>query len=145
MSILISPTSDRRVAFSDHTPGYYLVPDPSYLEADRSAALSRFFRDHSTPWNERVPVAFWRGATTGVGRRHLPIGHYPDPATRWRGAPRIRLCEIARDNPTIIDAGITTIIQIVDPGAPDWLRSHGLLRQHVPAEIISTIPLSNRY
>jgi hypothetical protein len=122
------------LAFSEHTPGYYLIPDPSYLETERYAELSRLFRVNNVPWNDRVPVAFWRGATTGVGRRHVPIGHYPDPATRWRGAPRIRLCEIARDNPDIIDAGITSIIQIVDPGAADWLQSRDLLRQHVPPQ-----------
>jgi len=122
------------LAFSEHTPGYYLIPDPSYLETERYAELSRFFRNNNIPWDDRVPVAFWRGATTGVGRRLVPIGNYPDPATRWRGAPRIRLCEIARDNPDIIDAGITSIIQIPDPGVRDWLQSRDLLRQSVPPQ-----------
>ncbi len=121
------------LAFSEFTPGYYLIPDPGYLESERYADLSHFFRANNIPWDDRKRIAFWRGATTGIGRRHVPIGYFPDPATSWRGAPRIRLCEIARENSDLIDAGITTIIQIVDPTAEDWLRSHDLLRPHVPA------------
>ena len=122
------------LAFSEYRPGYYLIPDASYLAEERYSRWRTHFRENNIPWDDRASVGFWRGATSGIGRRLVAIGQHPDPATRWRGAPRIHLCEIARLNPDIIDAGITAVVQIADPDAQNWLQSHDLLRQFVPSE-----------
>jgi hypothetical protein len=119
------------LAFSDYRAGYYLIPDAIYMASERYISMGIKFRIQNIPWDRRVPVAFWRGASTGTGGRLSPIGHYPDPTERWRGAPRIRVCQIARANGDIIDAGITKIVQISDPAARDWLREQDLLRDHV--------------
>ena len=94
------------------------------MDSNRYSRFRAEFHNNNIPWGGRIPVAIWRGATTGQ-----PM----DPTLGWRSLPRIRLCEIARANPTTIDAGITKVGQINDPSANDWLQSRDLMREFVPA------------
>jgi len=134
------------LTFSDYRPGYYLIPDPDYMSQERYTAYKAYLCANPMPWDDRLPVAFWRGATTGMGKRAFWRGSIPDteprsvagearpdPLSRWRGAPRIRVCQISRANPGIIDAGITDVVEIVDPTFRAGLESLDLLRPHVPS------------
>jgi hypothetical protein len=112
------------LAFSEHRPDYFLIPDAHYMDAERYEPFREALRAEPVAWHDRVPVAFWRGATTGI---------ITEPSVGWRGLPRIRLCGIGRDRTDIIDAGITNVVQIDDPTATDWLRNHGLMRDSVSA------------
>lgn len=112
------------LAFCDYRPGYYLIPDPHYMIHDQYNQSRTQFRAHEVAWDDRAPIAYWRGSTSG-----MPT----DPAAGWRSLPRIRLCEIAAANPDIIDAGITAITQIEDGEASAWLEARNLMRQRVPS------------
>jgi hypothetical protein len=46
----------------------------------------------------------------------------------------MRVCYISRANPDIIDAGITSIVEITDPSLRHALQSPGMLRPYVPRE-----------
>jgi Glycosyl transferase family 90 len=110
------------LAFCDFRPGFYLIPDAHYMHQARYEEMRLDFRTNDIRWEDRVPLAFWRGSTTGS-----PV----DAAVGWRSIPRIRLCEIAAAVPEIIDAGITGVAQIADPAARDDLEARNLLRPRV--------------
>src|SRR5580658_4958731 len=105
----------------------FLIPDKGYISWDGYRDIARECREDRVPWDERIPVALWRGATGGI---------MEDRTIGWRSLPRIRLCQIARA-PTslgLIDAGITLIAQIDDPAEVDKLRQSGLVCPRMPAD-----------
>jgi hypothetical protein len=112
------------LVFSSNARHHFLIPDALYMDTQGYDSPRRTVQENNVPWRDRLPVALWRGSTTGL---------VPHSERGWRDLPRIRLCEIARDNPLIIDAGITNVVQIEDPAAADWLRSAALMRQHIPS------------
>jgi Glycosyl transferase family 90/Methyltransferase domain len=97
-----------------------LVPDANFVRNNAYQGLRQHYADR-LPWNRRIPVAFWRGGTSG---------RYP--GGDWHKLQRLELCRIARLNPDI-DAGISHIVQL-PKGAEDEVRTAGLLRKWVPAE-----------
>ena len=114
------------LAFCDYRPGFLLIPDPPYLGTHQYQRLRKDIRENHVPWETRVPVAFWRGSTTGVPTV---------PKLGWRTLPRIRLSEISAEYPDLIDAGITNVIQIRDSSALADLQSRNLIRPHVGHQV----------
>jgi hypothetical protein len=56
------------LAFSECDPGYYLIPDPAYVGQDRYNQARLDFRTNDVAWDDRAPIAFWRGSSTGLLR-----------------------------------------------------------------------------
>jgi Glycosyl transferase family 90 len=113
------------LAFSDSRPEYFLIPDAAFLQQRGYLAMRRIVNEQSVPWQERLPIAHWRGGTSGQPT---------DRVSGWRSLPRIRLCMIGRDNPNLIDAGITHISQMSDARSELEIRDSGLMLSFVPAE-----------
>src|SRR3984885_1087528 len=111
------------LAMCDSRPGYFLVPCNAFTRTHAYQIERKYFTENDIPWKDRSPVAFWRGATTGQPR---------DTSLGWRSLPRITLCEIARQNPDLIDAGISGVAQITDPAASSAIQASGLMRRFVP-------------
>lgn len=110
------------LAFCAATPDFTLVPDPEFLQSDGYSAAKQRLTDNSVPWEERIPIAIFRGGMTGR-----------TVMKDWRSIQRIRLCEIAADEPTI-DAGITDFIHLTDPKDQADIRATGLMRERIPHE-----------
>ena len=104
----------------------FLIPDRAFIHWEGYRDIARQYRQDDVPWDERQPIALWRGSTTGIPE---------DQTVGWRSLPRIRLCQIARSpsSRAMIDTGITAIAQIADPAAADALREAGLMAQQLPA------------
>ncbi|MCI4679472.1 hypothetical protein K9U39_09840 [Rhodoblastus acidophilus] len=114
--------SPKGVAFVSGDGGdNFLIPDPNFIRTEAYAALKAAYAN-VIPWQERLPVVFWRGGTSGrqLGRS-------------WRELPRIRLCQIALRDPKL-DAGITHVAQLPE-GASGEISAEGLIRGRVPAEL----------
>ena len=111
------------LAFCDNRPEYFLLPDIYYIPSEGYKDLRRHFAATDIPWTQRRPVALWRGATTG--RR--------DTSSHWRSLPRVRLCQIGRENREHIDAGLSAIAQIPDVTTADEIRTSGLMSDFVPS------------
>jgi hypothetical protein len=87
--------------------GQVLVPDFEMLRGhersdrrvDRAAAR--------TPWESRVPRAFWRGVTTG--------GRFDEAG--WEAIPRARLVAASQAHPDLIDARFTRFVQGAEANA----------------------------
>jgi hypothetical protein len=98
-----------------------LIPDPNFIRANAYHDLRRHYE--STPcWQQRIPVVFWRGGTSGR-----------KPGSDWQKLPRLELCRRALGN-TKFDVGISHVGQLPD-GANAEIRAAGLLRGRVPAEL----------
>lgn len=112
------------LAFSDSRPDRFLVPDRNFIATRGYAAVRQHFAADRRPWRERQPIAFWRGATTGIRR----------PGGDWRSLDRIRLCELGRrpDAAPFIDAGVSRIVQFNDPAVVRQIETSGLVRNFVP-------------
>ena len=113
------------LAFCDNRPEYFLAPDPNFLLTEGYERMRRMVAKHSVVWEQRIPIAFWRGSTGG---------RVADPAIGWRSLPRIRLCMLGRDHPDLMDAGLSATAQLHVYGieSEDEVRATGLMRAYVP-------------
>ena len=82
----------------------FLVPDPIFMLHNAYAETRARLDNAAVPWNERKPIAGWRGSTTGR----------PTTPGDWRTLPRVRLCELSQVHRTLIDARISVAVQWPD-------------------------------
>jgi hypothetical protein len=104
--------------------GFFLIPDNVFIPTEGYRHLKRELAQNVTDWSQRVPVAFWRGATTG---------QIVDPSRGWRSLQRVRLCELSQLHPELIDAGLSAIVQCPADVAAE-IRNLGLLKDYFPAD-----------
>jgi predicted SAM-dependent methyltransferase len=112
------------LAYSDNRPDYFLIPDYIFVSTRGYQHVREHFTAHSVAWNDRKPVAFWRGATTG-----MPL--QPD---EWRSLERVRLCELAQklQHTGMFDVGLSAIVQFSSPKVIADITNSGLMRGTVP-------------
>ena len=108
------------IAFCSNRPDNFLVPDIEYLFPGGHPGIRAQIDAHARSWEERQPVAYWRGGTTG---------HWD--WTDWHTLPRIRLCEIAAASGGLLDAGLSGIVQM-EPRIADEIKASGLFKGPVP-------------
>jgi tetratricopeptide (TPR) repeat protein len=111
------------LAMCEWRPDFFLIPDNVFIPTRGYEHIRRDFAVRDVAWDERRPIAFWRGATTGQLR---------DPAIGWWSLPRVALCLIARSRPDLFDVGLSGVVQISDPVAGEQLRAADLIRPYVP-------------
>jgi FkbM family methyltransferase len=114
------------LAYCDNRPDYFLIPDAGFVPSQGYQWAREVFEKRRVPWQDRRPVAFWRGATTGM-----------KPSQRaWRGLERVRLCEIARahQHTGLFDVGISGLTQITEPDVAQEIMDSGLVLGRVPWE-----------
>lgn len=103
-----------------------LLPDPYALGSYGYKQLRDQFASQALPpWQERLPIAFWRGASTGTHALTLK---------RLSRNLRYKLCCFSLVEPSLLDARITAIVQSRDTKAKSEIQQHlmniGLLRPH---------------
>lgn len=104
-------------------PDFFLIPDYLFIPSRGYEYVRETFRGSDVPWSSRTPMAFWRGATTGV----------PTSPGEWRSLERIQLCEIARrDSTGLIDAGISSIVQFDNQDVVQEITNSGLVKGFFP-------------
>jgi Glycosyl transferase family 90 len=104
----------------------FLIPDNIFVSTRGYLSVRSEIEKTEVRWPDRKAIAIWRGSTTG----------YPeDSKVGWQSLPRIRLCEISRENPQMLDAGISSIVQISDPSALAWIERQGFARSPLPATL----------
>ncbi len=108
------------IAFCGSRSDHFVVTDMEYLYRDGHSAVRTEIDARSPPWENRHPVAFWRGGTTG---------HWD--GKDWHTLPRIRLCEMAAGSGGRIDAGLSSIVQM-EPRIAREIVESGLLKGSVP-------------
>jgi len=107
------------LAFCANDPSSFLIPDAVFI-GERGYKDTRLsFATAGLPWRNRKPCAIWRGATTG----HSNAG--------WRGLPRIKLCQLSGKHPELLDARITSVVQL-ERGAETDIEKAGLLSAEIP-------------
>ncbi len=112
------------LAFCDYRPNFFLIPDPQFQSTHGYSATRSYYESHDVPWSDRVPLAFWRGATTG---------RYPAPGKRdCFLLPRVRLCSLTQSRPDLFDVGLNQIVQISNPEDIRSIEESGLMRPTVP-------------
>ena len=110
------------LSFCAHQPGFFLIPDAHYLGSSQYLRTRQELNAAPVKWANRRPLAFWRGSTTGQPA---------DIALGWHGLPRIRLCEISKKRPDLIDAGVTSVHAHWGDIALQYIQSQQLLRPPV--------------
>ncbi len=93
-----------------------LIPDPYCLGSEGFEAIRQtLISDPLPPWAERIPMAFWRGSTTG-GKALT--------AQRLEQLPRFQLCRQSLRHPDLLDARFTAVVQSQDAAAHQatWQR-----------------------
>lgn len=83
-----------------------LLPDPYALGSHGYLMLRNHWKRYPLPaWHERVSRAFWRGSSTGT--KFLDI-HQLSSNLRYK------LCRFSINNPHLLDARITSVLQCLD-------------------------------
>ena len=103
-----------------------LLPDPYALGSHGYQQLRDQFSSQALPpWRERLPIAFWRGASTGTQALTLK---------RISKNLRYKLCQFSLVEPSLLDARFTAIVQSRDTKAKSEIQQHlmriGLLKPH---------------
>jgi hypothetical protein len=109
------------LAFCANSSSFHLVPDTDFLRSRSYRDIRAAYAANAVPWAERVPLAFWRGSTTGRAQ-----------GEGWRTLPRIQLCEIAAERPDLFDARVSHVVQLNSKAAGE-IEARGLMGDFVPA------------
>ena len=104
-----------------------LIPDPYALGTDGFAAVRASFEQRPLPpWSQRLPIAFWRGSSTGTADLC--------PANLAANR-RYQLCRQSLEWPRWLDARFTALVQTADAKAhgqlSDLLHQQELLAPRV--------------
>ena len=124
---LADPGTVPGLTYGDFRDGFYLLPDPIFMQTRGYAEVKATYAAQAVPWEARAPIAFWRGSTTG----------WYDVAGRkirgWRDLPRVELCRLAQPEAArgLLDAGLSGIVQIEDEQDREAIRQAGLLKGNV--------------
>ena len=118
------------LCYSDSRPGFFLIPDHIFVSSRGYQSARDHFASNPVPWAERLPVAFWRGSTTGVCAQK----------NAWRTLERVKLCELARANQKsgLFDVGFSRIARFTDPDTISEIEASGLVLGRVPWETWSS-------
>jgi hypothetical protein len=113
------------LAFSSAVPDHLLIPDNVFIPSKGYVDYKKRLAQAFVPWDDRLPVCFWRGSTTG--QRPVP--------SAWTALPRIQLANAFGNNDTLFDLGLSKISQIADEAVKDEIRNAGLLKGYVPSHL----------
>lgn len=100
--------------------GFFLIPDVNFVSTHGYSDFKARLQQKVTPWSQRTPIAFWRGSTTGQSKGG------------WRNLQRVALSQLSIAHPTIIDAGLSSVVQQTDESTAE-IRASGLMREFFPA------------
>lgn len=116
------------LAFGRQSNDHYtmLVPDPAFLESDGYLKDIEDIdaAEKDLPWHKKKPIAFWRGATSGLGLEG------PD----WKRSPRIALAVFAKEygDPRRLDACISKVIEFHHPTRAREIIDLGITANYCP-------------
>jgi hypothetical protein len=119
---------DDSVSFCSKQAGACLIPDSDFVATGGHDALRQQIASQPRRWEDRRPVVFWRGATTGRTRHAPPGVNEPDDFT-W--LPRLDMVARARRSPhaALYDVGISNFVQVAaDPAVQARAEAAGLVR-----------------
>jgi hypothetical protein len=113
------------LSYCDSRPNYFLIPDYIFIPSRGYEYYRKVFTDKDVPWEERQPIAMWRGATTGM--RAGP--------NDWRSLERVRMCLNLRgcSEPDLFDVGLSSVIQF-PKSVSDEIEKSGLKGNFIPAD-----------
>jgi hypothetical protein len=104
-----------------------LIPDLTFWHTRSYCEVREEIRKLAVPWRNRIPLAFWRGSTTGPP----PINY-----ATIRSLPRFRLCALSLARRHILDARLSAVVQSNTDEDGDRLRelarSLGMLAPPIP-------------
>ena len=109
-------------------PSQPLIPDPYCLMSGGYRSLrERINQAPLPPWHERLPLAFWRGATTGSHQIDL---------TTLASNRRYQLTSRSRCWPDRLDARFNRVVQCRDGAAQEQVEHH-LQHEHLLSSTVN--------
>lgn len=102
--------------FCAEDPSVTLIPDLTFWHDRGYYEVREQVRKLAVPWRDRIPVAFWRGSSTGPA---------PISWATFRNLPRFQLCALSLANQGarhFLDARLSAIVQINIDEDGDRLR-----------------------
>ena len=91
-----------------------LIPDFYCLGSGGYATLRKQFRE-LPPWNERSPIAIWRGSSTGTGQLN---------EQKIQKLQRYKLCRFTLSHPGWLDARFNAVVQAKSIEAKQDIMNH---------------------
>src|SRR5262249_28011440 len=110
------------LSYCSRWPDHTLILDPEFISTRGYRPMREICSSAEvTPWDDRKPVAFWRGMTSGN-------------AKSWQDLPRIALCRLVAEAPSLFDVGLSGISQIPSQEDINAIKASGFMREFVPPE-----------
>lgn len=119
-----------QVCYTSTNPNSCLIVDYDFVTARGYEQFRDRCRRGIPSWKDRIPKAFWRGATTGA-RLYQPPKSDDEDSLEW--LDRLILCKRSRDPDvaTYCDIGISNIVQVDEAFLIERLQRSGLLKPQV--------------
>jgi hypothetical protein len=111
------------LVFCGNSPDQIGVPDPYFMDSLGYAGLREIFARNDLSWQQRAPVAFWRGATTGPYSASLDE------------LPRVIMSRLARSMGGRADVGLSQATEGFEDKIPQLSRE-GIWKDYVPIEAL---------
>jgi hypothetical protein len=110
------------LAFCSNRSDSILIPDTDFLNSYGYRQSSIDFAIDPPSWEERLPIVFWRGTTTGVRT-----------AMSWHSLPRLKLCELSNQvkYESLFDVGVSSLAQTSKQEEKE-IKAAGYMRNFVP-------------
>ena len=110
------------LAFCGRTRDTLLIPDPYFLRSLGYDDLRRWIAERAPQFEQRKPVALWRGSSTGYREDGglLDLG-------------RVKLCRLGKrlEAADLLDVGLTSLVQLKNEAEGHQLRALGLMAEFV--------------
>lgn len=116
------------LAFCSNRDRQILIPDDGFVRTRGYEETRDFYSKNIVPWEQKKPIVFWRGTTTGIS-----------PTGLWKDLQRIKLCAIASNaiNRDHFDIGLSGIVQLSRQEAKQ-IEGLGYLKQFIPIKVSNT-------
>lgn len=110
------------LAFCSNRSDSILIPDVDFLNSHGYRQARIDFSVDAYLWEDRLPIVFWRGTTTGVRTE-----------VSWHSLPRLKLCELSNhvEHRPLFDVGVSSSAQ-VSKGEAKEIIDAGYMKNFIP-------------
>ncbi len=113
------------LAFCSASPDHLLIPDNVFIPSKGYRDYRNRLLQAFVPWEDRLPVCFWRGSTTG----QLPAG------SPWTALPRVQFANIFSKKGELFNVGLSKVAQIEEQTTQDEIQKSGMLKDYVASHL----------
>ncbi|MBV9785226.1 MAG: hypothetical protein JO264_15555 [Acidisphaera sp.] len=108
------------LAYCSNSYNHLLIPDNVFVPSQAYKAYKCALETAKISWNNKCPICFWRGSTTGQR-----------PSPSWESLPRVQLVRHTEQFGSRYNVGLSSVVQIRDSEELEAIKASGLMKEVV--------------